>query len=94
MVNFFLSLDAANQELAAAVQNLNGRNHTDIFQMCPVYNPEDVRENLPMISNADPAAVEEKVFLGVNIDNEADPSKSAYMCNHFFFFPSNFIRAT
>jgi hypothetical protein len=62
--------------------------------MCPVYNPEDVRENLPMISNANPAAVQEKVFLGVNIDNEADSSESAYMRNHFFLFPLSFIRAT
>jgi len=70
MANLFLSLAAVNQEITVTAQNLNSGNHVDIFQMCPVYYPEDICQNPTMVLNADPAVVQEKVCLSININNE------------------------
>ena len=70
MTKLLLSSVPANHKITATPQNLNRGDHADISQMCPVYNFEDIRQNLPMVVNADPAAVPKKVRLSVNINNE------------------------
>jgi hypothetical protein len=52
-----------------------------------VDDPQNIRQNQPMIPNADLAAVQEKVFLRVNINYKTHLPKFVYRRYHFPPFP-------
>jgi hypothetical protein len=68
MTELSLSFGPADHKITVTPQDLNGGDHADISQMCPVYNFEDICQNLAMVVNADPAAVPKKMRLSVNIN--------------------------